>query len=142
MDEYTVIVFIKHCSSSVGWESYLYRKVRSKNQTRFLFGMITNWNPILKTKKMLQQSTGTITSLYIQWSFERLVQFYGVSTLVGHLMPNPIYIYIYIKYTISKHIWSITFLNKPEFIFFAHTQFLPGSGHIDTAKWMHYLDAN
>ena len=22
------------------------------------------------------------------------------------------------------------------------TQFLPGSGHVDTAVWMHYLDAN
>ena len=22
------------------------------------------------------------------------------------------------------------------------TQFLPGSGHIDTAIWMHYMDAN
>ena len=23
-----------------------------------------------------------------------------------------------------------------------HTQFLPGSGHIDTAIWVHYMDAN
>ena len=23
-----------------------------------------------------------------------------------------------------------------------YSQFLPGSGRIDTAKWMHYLDAN
>ena len=27
-------------------------------------------------------------------------------------------------------------------IFVYETQFLPGSGHIDTAIWMHYMDAN
>ena len=26
--------------------------------------------------------------------------------------------------------------------FMSQTQFLPGSGHIDTAIWMHYMDAN
>ena len=31
-----------------------------------------------------------------------LVRFYGISTLVGHLMPNPFYTFI--KYIISKHI--------------------------------------
>ena len=25
---------------------------------------------------------------------------------------------------------------------FNETQFLPGSGHVDTAVWMHHLDAN
>ena len=28
-----------------------------------------------------------------------MVRFYGISTIVGYLMPNPVYIYIYIKYT-------------------------------------------
>ena len=45
-----------------------------------------------------------------------LVLFYGISTIVGNLMPNPFYAYI--KYTISKHIFKITFLNKPELVFF------------------------
>ena len=27
-------------------------------------------------------------------------------------------------------------------VHFQETQFLPGSGHIDTAIWMHYMDAN
>lgn len=27
-----------------------------------------------------------------------LIGFYGISTTVGHLMPNLVYIYIYIKY--------------------------------------------
>ena len=36
--------------------------------------------------------------------------FYGISTIVGHLMPNPFDAYI--KYMISKHILKITFLNK------------------------------
>ena len=49
-----------------------------------------------------------------------LLGFYGISTIVGYLMPNPlytyiyIYIYIYIKciYMICKHLLLITFLNK------------------------------
>ena len=44
-----------------------------------------------------------------------LVWFYGISTIVGHLIPNPFYTYI--KYMISKYILLIIFLNKPEFIF-------------------------
>ena len=44
-----------------------------------------------------------------------LIWFYGISTTVGHFMPNPFYKYI--KYMISKHILKITFLNKPELIF-------------------------
>ena len=28
------------------------------------------------------------------------------------------------------------------FILSVETQFLPGSGHIDTAIWLHYMDAN
>ena len=36
----------------------------------------------------------TILSFYLVW-------FYGISTIVGYLMLNPLYIYIYIKY-----IWS------------------------------------
>ena len=33
-----------------------------------------------------------------------LLWFYGISTIVGHLMPNPIYTYILNMYTICKHI--------------------------------------
>ena len=47
------------------------------------------------------------------------VEFYGISTIVGYLMPNPLYMYI--KYMISKHILLITSLNKPEFILFTHS---------------------
>ena len=45
-----------------------------------------------------------------------LVEFYGISTIVGHLMPNPVYIYIYI---ICKHIFLMTFFNESD-LFFAH----------------------
>ena len=32
---------------------------------------------------------------------------------------------------------------KPSLTFlYNETQFLPGSGHIDTAIWLHYMDAN
>ena len=40
-----------------------------------------------------------------------LVWFYGISTIVGYLMPNPVYIWL------CKHILLITFLNEPKFIF-------------------------
>ena len=46
-----------------------------------------------------------------------LVGFYGISTIVGYLIPN-LFLYIYIKYMISKHILLKTFLNESEFIFF------------------------
>ena len=40
---------------------------------------------------------------------------YGISSIGGYLMPNPLYTYM--KYMISQHILSISFLNNPEFIF-------------------------
>ena len=41
------------------------------------------------------------------------VGFYGISTSVGYLMPNPLYRYILNIDMICKHILSITFLNNP-----------------------------
>ena len=38
-----------------------------------------------------------------------------LSTIVGHLMPNPFHTVI--KYMISKHLLKITFLNKPGRVF-------------------------
>ena len=55
------------------------------------------------------------------------------------------YIYIYVCVFVSVHIYihgfpvlsqNITIFSKNE------TQFLPCSGHIDTAIWLHYMDAN
>ena len=43
-----------------------------------------------------------------------LVGFYGISTIMGYLMPNPVYTYI--RYVFCKHI--LRFLNEPELIFF------------------------
>ena len=43
-----------------------------------------------------------------------LVGFYGISTVVGYWIPNPVYIYILIIFMIRKKILSITFLNEPE----------------------------
>ncbi len=51
--------------------------------------------------------------------FIGLVWFYGISTIVGYLMPDPFYKYI--KYMISKHILKMIFLNKPECIYFTHS---------------------
>ena len=31
---------------------------------------------------------------------------------------------------------------KKKTLIYTETQFLPGSGHIDTAIWVHYMDAN
>ena len=46
-----------------------------------------------------------------------LVGFYDISTIVGYLMPSPLYTYI--KYMICKQILLITFLEELE-LFFAH----------------------
>ena len=48
-----------------------------------------------------------------------LVWFDGISTIVGHLMPNTLYTSI--SNMICKHILLITFLNKPQLILFAHS---------------------
>ena len=47
-----------------------------------------------------------------------LVGFYGISTTVGYLMLNTVYTYI--KYMFCKHILLITFLNEPELSFLTH----------------------
>ena len=43
------------------------------------------------------------------------VLFYGTSTILGHLIPNPFYIDI--KYMTSKHILKITFLSKSYMVY-------------------------
>ena len=43
--------------------------------------------------------------------------FYGISTIVRHLMPNPVYTYILNINMICKYILSITCLNVPELSF-------------------------
>ena len=56
-------------------------------------------------------------------------------------MPNPVFIYIYIYIYIYEQDFSkITFIGWLRPI--NETQFLPGCGSVDTAVWMHYLDAN
>ena len=37
--------------------------------------------------------------LFVGWA-----EFYGISTIVGYLMPNPVYAYILNVYLIYKHI--------------------------------------
>ena len=54
---------------------------------------------------------------------------YGISSIVGHLMPNPFHKYS--KFMISKHILQIKFLNKLEFALFLHT-----------VKWFHLISNN
>ena len=54
------------------------------------------------------------SSLHLLIMFN-VVWFYGISTLVGHLIPNPFHKYIW--YMISKHILKMRFLNKLEFVF-------------------------
>ena len=54
------------------------------------------------------------------------VGFYVISTIVGYLMWNPDYMYIFNIYDF-KHILLITFLNKSELIF------------LHTVKWFQVL---
>ena len=56
--------------------------------------------------------------IYIKYIGFGLVGFYGISTIVGYLMPNPLYTYI--LHMISKYILYITFLNEPD-SFFSHS---------------------
>ena len=51
---------------------------------------------------------------YIKYVGFGLVDFHGISTIVGYLMPNPLYTYISNIYMIWKPILLITSLNKPE----------------------------
>ena len=53
--------------------------------------------------------------IYIKYIGFGLVRFYGISTIVGYLMPNPLYTYT--KYIICKHILLITLLNEHELFF-------------------------
>ena len=57
-----------------------------------------------------------------------MVWFYGISTIIGYLMPNPFYTYI--LNMISKHILWITSLNEPDLIF------------LHTVKWFHLFLSN
>ena len=50
-----------------------------------------------------------------------LVWFYGISTIEGYLMPNPVYTYILNIFMICKHILLVKFLNEHE-LFFAHNK--------------------
>ena len=52
--------------------------------------------------------------IFIVWF--GLVWFYGISTIVGHLIPS--LFYTYIQWMISKNILKIIFLNKPELVYF------------------------
>ena len=72
-----------------------------------------------KTKKKKQP----IEFVVLVWF--GLVKFYGILTIIGYLMPNPLYKYI--KHMICKHILLITFLNEPNFIL------------LQTVKWFQVL---
>ena len=53
--------------------------------------------------------------IYIKYIGFDVVWFYGISIIVEHLILSTFYTYI--KYMIPKHILKITFLNKPDLIF-------------------------
>ena len=72
------------------------------------------WHKVIKVDHIQQNIKLPINNL----------QFYDISTIVGYLMLNPLYIYIYIYiyiYMICKHILLLTFLNEPPEFFFAHS---------------------
>ena len=46
-----------------------------------------------------------------------LARFYGISSIVGYLMPNPLYTYILNIDMICKHFLWLTFLNELELLF-------------------------
>ena len=54
--------------------------------------------------------------IYIRDIWFGLIGFYGISTIVGYLMANPVYTCILNIY-VYKHILLITFLNEPELFY-------------------------
>ena len=78
-----------------------------------------------------------------------LVGFYGISTIVGYLMPNPLYIYIYI-YRIwlfrlfnaksSLYIY-IRYIRFRELIFYLLRTFCPHLGSVLCCFFFHYVSA-
>ena len=72
----------------------------------------SSWKPSPPTK-IHGLCNGTNLMPVLVWFV--LIWFYNISTIVGYLTPNPIYVYI--LNMISKHISQITFLNDPELIF-------------------------
>ena len=122
------------------------------------------------------------SSLYIciKYIWFGLVLFYGISTIVGYLMPNFLYTYVlsiyglvgfglvlchinyyrlfnvksflfmHIKYIISKYILLITFLNELSFFFFVFCLFVCFVFFVvvffffflHTVKWFHLFLSN
>ena len=57
--------------------------------------------------------------IYIKYIRFGLVRFYGISIIVGYLMPNPLYKYMI--YMICRNILLTKFLYESELIFFTHS---------------------
>ena len=58
--------------------------------------------------------------IHINYIWFRLTGFYGISTIVGNLIPNLLYTYILNINDLWTH-FLITFLNEAEIILFAHS---------------------
>ena len=58
--------------------------------------------------------------IYIKYIWFGLAWFYGISTIIGYFMPNPIYTYILNIWFVN--ILLMTILNEPELIFFFFAQ--------------------
>ncbi len=69
--------------------------------------------PCYQHDMMMMMMTFTLNGFGLVWF--GLVWFNGISTIVGHLMPNPFYTFI--KCMISKHILKIIFLKKIVHVF-------------------------
>ena len=64
-------------------------------------------------------------------------------TDIIYIYTHTIYIiYIYIYRRSRPSVIVVCGVSSASFLRQFDTQFLPGSGHIDTAIWMHYMDAN
>ena len=99
---------------------------------KYLFWDFSKWQQIKQTAPGLNKGLSSnflVGKKWKPWEIYRrmydvyrevcfgLVGFYGISTIIDYLMPNPVYTYIWNKYMICKHILLITFLNEPEFFF-------------------------
>ena len=71
-------------SGNLSYAPCIIQYVLKKHQNFYDFFYLSFFLSIFKSKKDFK--------LYVGW----LVVFHGISTLIGYLMPNPLYIYIYI----------------------------------------------
>ena len=116
----------------ISYNNMLSKTERKKKKEKELCGFL--WNQQYRYPQ--NRICNNILILLFRWNkllandIFGFVWFYGISNIVGYSMPNPLYIYIYIRCMICEHILYITYLNETELIF------------LHTVKWFQAFLSN